>query len=381
MSLIPRVKVNYTFNDLWRAIWVSESHDTYRTALRKELEKIYQTANILLTSSGRCSLYMILKSLPQQKVHIPAYTCIAVVEAILLAGKKIVYVKTESESFNTNEYQCLDSDSIVIATHQYGIPCAIKTIVAACKRSGAVLIEDCAGAMGTVVDGQQVGTFGDFAFFSFDSSKLVNVPSKGGFIISHSSEGLGSVIEANILKSSDWRFKIKHICRGLVYCFLKNEINYKLFHYITMGRKHNVQLENHNAPDLSLSDYYRYGFSEWQAYIAAKQIKRIKEIIAKRRLLYDYYDKNINNKLVLNPVRSENAVCIRYSVRVDNREELYWYLVRNGIDAGFSFRNIAAPMKYKEEHQIANTVLNLPFYTSLKAEEAEKIVSIINNYE
>ena len=256
-SLIPRVKVNYTFRDLWHAIWVSESHNTYRTALSKQLEKIYSTPNILLTSSGRCSLYMILKSLPQHKVHIPAYTCIAVVEAILLAGKDIVYVKTESESFNTNEYKYLDSDSIVIATHQYGIPCAIKTIVAECERSGAVLIEDCAGAMGTVVDGQQAGRFGDFGFFSFDSSKLVNVPSKGGFIISHSSKSLDSIIKANKVKPSDLYFKIKHICRGLVYCFLKNGVSYKCFHYMTMGRKHNVQLKNHNVPDLSLSDYYR----------------------------------------------------------------------------------------------------------------------------
>ena len=381
ISLIPRVRVNYSFKDLWYALWISERYDTYRSILKKQLEEIYHTSNILLTSSGRSSLYMILKSLPQQKVHIPAYTCIAVVEAILLASKEIVYVKTESETFNANEYKDLDANSIVVATHQYGIPCDIKSISEACQKSGAVLIEDCAGAMGTEIEGQQVGTFGDYGFFSFDSSKLINVPSKGGFIISRSSETLQAIIKATNLKSSDLHFKVKHLCRGLVYSLLKSGISYKCFHYLTMGRKHNVQLENHSTPSLELSDFYQYTFSEWQASIAVKQVQRIKDIITKRKSIYEYYDRNLHNNLILKPIACNSASCIRYSVRVENRDNFYWYLIRNGIDGGFSFRNIAAPNEYVDEHHIANTVLNIPFYASLKKKEIEKVVKIINEYE
>ena len=36
-------------------------------------------------------------------------------------------------------------------------------------RTGAILIEDCAASLGTHIQGQPAGSFGDYAFFSFDS--------------------------------------------------------------------------------------------------------------------------------------------------------------------------------------------------------------------
>lgn len=77
----------------------------------------------------------------------------------------------------------IDKDSVVIATHQFGNPCRIEEIQSLCRRTGAILIEDCAASLGTHIQGQPAGSFGDYAFFSFDSTKLVTVPSKGGFII------------------------------------------------------------------------------------------------------------------------------------------------------------------------------------------------------
>ena len=43
-------------------------------------------------------------------------------------------------------------------------------------------MEDVAAAFGTRTQGQLTGTFGDAAFFSFDSTKLINVPLKAGFL-------------------------------------------------------------------------------------------------------------------------------------------------------------------------------------------------------
>lgn len=44
------------------------------------------------------------------------------------------------------------------------------------------MIEDAAASLGSRANGRLTGTFGDAAFFSFDSTKLVNVPLKGGFL-------------------------------------------------------------------------------------------------------------------------------------------------------------------------------------------------------
>lgn len=379
MKLIPRVRVNYSFADLFKALWISERKNVYRKKTINRLSDIYSSSNILLTASGRGALYLILRSLPQKKVIIPAYTCIAVVEATLLAEKEIQYVECIDGTYNADSFPDLDNNTIVIATHQYGIPCNIEEIAKACHKANAVLIEDCAGAMGTIVSGRQVGTFGDFGFFSFDSSKLINVPSKGGFIIAKDQEALEKIRQATVLRPSDIKFKLKHLSRGFVYCVLKSSVVYKGFHYLTMGRKRNLQLEDHNKPDLSLTEFYQYGFSEWQAFIANKQIKIISDIIKKRKEIYEYYNTHIQNPLVLKPVMNADSVCIRYAIRVPQRDDFYWSCVNLGVDAGFSFRNIAAPESFKQSHQMADKVLNLPFYFNIKNEELQKVVRVINN--
>lgn len=162
-SLIPRAKVNYSFNILFRSLFVRENKDRYLKAL---LCEYFRVPDLLLTSSGRNSLYLLLNYLPQPKVVIPSYTCKVVSEAAVLAGKQIIYVDVAREDCNmtpTALDKILDSDTIVIATHQYGNPCAIKEIQSLCARVGAVLIEDCAGSLGTTVDGVLTGLYGDYA--------------------------------------------------------------------------------------------------------------------------------------------------------------------------------------------------------------------------
>jgi dTDP-4-amino-4,6-dideoxygalactose transaminase len=109
----------------------------------------------------------------------------------------------------------LDSDTIVIATHQYGNPCAIKEIQSLCARVGAVLIEDCAGSLGTTVDGVLTGLYGDYAFFSFDSTKLLTIPSKGGCILAKNPDTLGEIEKCQSCIAPPFSHKVKHWSRGL----------------------------------------------------------------------------------------------------------------------------------------------------------------------
>lgn len=59
------------------------------------------------------------------------------VKVFLLSGKEIVYSKTEEDSFNSGYQVCIGSDSIVLATHQYGLPCNIEAIAAKFKEVGS----------------------------------------------------------------------------------------------------------------------------------------------------------------------------------------------------------------------------------------------------
>lgn len=378
-TLIPRVRVNYKLRHIIKAFFISERDNTFSSRIKTILCNYFETDNIILTSSGRSSLYLILKSLPQTKVIIPAYTCKVVEEAAKLAGKEIKYAKTSNNDFNISELPEVDNNSIVIATHQYGIPCNIEYIADVCRRNKAILVEDCAASFGTSVNGKLTGTFGDYSFFSFDSSKLINTPSKGGFIIAQNSELYNRINLSNLFPSS-FTYKLKHLIRGALYCVIKNSFIYRVFHYLTMGRNGKMHIDESNKDDFKLSDFYTHGFYEWQAYITYPQLKILDKIIEKRGYIYHYYHERLNNSLIKKPPYNPHSTCIRYTLQVENQKAFYEYCLKKGVDMGFSFNHISSPTCYTEEHMIANEILNIPFYFDLSQKEMEKVVNVINSY-
>lgn len=216
--MIPRTKVNYTLANLSRALFVRERPSNYKSELVLWLRRYFERDNILLTPSGRGGMYFILRALLQPKVLVPAYTCAAVVEAAQLAGKEVVFVECERDGFNMCVQalaQVIDADSVVIATHQFGIPCEIESIKTMCEKHGAILVEDAAASFGTRANGTLTGVFGDVAFFSFDSAKVINVPVKGGFVLAKDPRifqrieevYLAEIRSASVLKKIEWILK------------------------------------------------------------------------------------------------------------------------------------------------------------------------------
>lgn len=378
-KLIPRVRVNYTIADLIRGLIAGRGKGRKYDCLRREISKYFGIDDVLLTSSGRGSIYMLLKYLPQSKVIIPAYTCKVVVEAAMLAGKEVIYAPTSRKTFNISALPKLDEDCIVIATHQYGLPCHIHDIATLCKEVGAVLIEDCAGSLGTRINGKLTGLFGDFAIFSFDSSKLINVPSKGGFIISKNSDTLKKISECNPKKSCSLGYKIKHLSRGGIYVLLKSAMLYRCFHYLTMERKGKMQLEDHVGINTTLNEYYTHDFYEWQAAIVLRQFRRIDDIIKKRQKIYAYLNEHLNNTKITKPEFYQDATCIRYAVLVENKKRFYYECLKQGVDMGFSFNSVVCPTEWTEEHVISDNVLNIPSYYNLSEKECKMIVDVVNS--
>lgn len=379
LSLLPRVRVNYTFIDLWCSLFVSERRRKARCECEAILSSYYDDENVCLTPSGRDAIYEVLIRLPQKKIVIPAYTCMAVIEAVLLAGKEIVYCETDTTTYNSTYIDSLGPDSIVLATHQYGLPCNIQEITKRCKESGAILIEDCATSMGTTVDGKKTGTFGDCAIVSFNASKMLNVPPVGGLLISKNKELIDSIKREADWIDSDFKFKCKSLIRGFVFVLTKNASIYKLFHYIAIDSKGKKQLTEHEKPADEKTDIYKYRFSEWQASILLKQLNKLDSLMGKRKELFAYYEKKIENPLIKKPIYDENSVCCRYAIQVERRDDFYHKCVKHGIDMDFSHCTLGCPTAFSKEHKIAKTVLNLPFYSHISIKEMEKVVSVINS--
>lgn len=377
--LIPRLRVNYSFSDLFQALFVSEKRKVYRDKCELVLSNYYDNEEVCLTPSARDAIYEVLIRLPQETVVVPAYTCIAVVEAVLLAGKKIVYTENEAVGFNSGYLDSIVPNSIVLATHQYGLPCNIEQIASKCKEVGAVLFEDCATSMGTIVNGKKTGTFGDYAVVSFNASKLMNVPPYGGVLISKDKHMIKTIRETAEWQGGRAKFKLKGLVRGLAFVVTKNKLAYKCFHYLTMESKGKHQRSEHESPSATKTDLYKYKFSEWQASILLRQLLKLGKIFEKRQVLYSYYDAQINNDIVKTPEINSDAVCCRYAILVKERDRFYDECIKAGVDLDFSHCSLGCPNSFTKEHKMADQILNLPFDVNLSRKELDHVVAVVNS--
>jgi dTDP-4-amino-4,6-dideoxygalactose transaminase len=98
-------------------------------------------------------------------------------------GYKVRFVDCEERTLGLDPDLLADSitdnTQAVIATHLYGVPCRIDEIETICRARGLKLIEDCAHCFGAAVGDRKVGTFGDAACFSFETSKVINTMGGG----------------------------------------------------------------------------------------------------------------------------------------------------------------------------------------------------------
>jgi len=382
--MIPRVKVNYSLLSLIAALKAAVCGIDAKKNLIDGLRSLFGFSCILLTPSGRAGLYFILRALDKSRVLVPAYTCKAVVEAALLAGKEVVYIKSEDDGFNMDSEDIaahVDNDSVVVATHQFGIPCKISRIVDIARSCGAFVIEDAAASFGTRIDGRLTGTFADAAFFSFDSTKTIHVPLKGGFVMTNRNDLYERIVQIyrDEILAMPVSVGVKYFLSGLAYLMLENQLLYKVFHLLNFQIRGRFTADSPDI-DLKLSAFYRFDMSQWQAYLAWQQISNLHSIVKARKEQYADYRHRLKGcqSLLLPPEDSRcEWVCTRFPVRVRNdKMEFYMRSVRHGVDMAFSFTFIVAPEDFLYEHHVARQVLDLPYYFKLKLSEMDEVIRV-----
>ena len=387
--MIPRTKVNYRMSDLMHACLVEENDNRWRQALAHRLGGMFDTSQLLLTASGRGALYVLLSSLPQRRLLVPAYTCKAVVEAAHLAGKEVLFGESEVNGFNMSMDSLdglLDTDTILLATHQFGIPCDIRAMIRHARAAGAFVIEDAAASLGSRVEGQLTGTFGDAAFFSFDSTKLVNVPLKAGFLRVSDPEVFArcQAFMASTATPMPRLRKLRYLLMGAILVTLEQPVLYRLFHNLKFHWRGRFTDDSADFKP-NLGPFYLDCLAEWQANLLLPQIERLDHIIATRRRWYAEYLRRLQDTAIIEfppaDIYAEWAP-IRFPIRI-YRDKLAFYrqATRLGVDFAFSFTFIASPPEFVRSHQLATSVLNLPFYDRLTDKEFERVVDVLRELD
>lgn len=149
---------------------------------------------------------------PGDGVIVPSLTAYATVAAILRTGAEPIFADIESEKpvVSTAEVERLLTSKrlrpvrAVIAVHLYGEACDLAALQKLCNDHGVALIEDCAQAMGTTYQGSPVGTWGDFAAFSFYPTKNLAALGDGGMLVVGKDAAQATLDHARRLRFYGW---------------------------------------------------------------------------------------------------------------------------------------------------------------------------------
>ena len=148
---------------------------------------LMQATHCVSCANGTDSLYIAMKALglkEGQEVIAPAHSWISTTETITQAGGTVVFCDTEADSFTIDpeEIRAKITDKTVgiIPVHLYGQAANMTEIMKIAEEHSLWVLEDCAQAHLATHKGQQVGTFGNVASFSFYPGKNLGAMGDAG---------------------------------------------------------------------------------------------------------------------------------------------------------------------------------------------------------
>lgn len=146
-------------------------------------------SRVSLFAKGRVALYAILKALdvgPGDEVILPAFTCVAVPNAILYTGARPIYVDIDPLTYTIDtaaaEVAITPQTRAILAQNTFGLSSDLDALGALAARVDVQIIDDCTHGLGGQYHGRPNGSIAPASFFSTQWSKTIST-GLGGFAI------------------------------------------------------------------------------------------------------------------------------------------------------------------------------------------------------
>jgi dTDP-4-amino-4,6-dideoxygalactose transaminase len=143
---------------------------------------------VLLTTSCTDALEMaalLIDIQPGDEVIMPSYTFVSTPNAFVLRGATIVFADSTAMNPNMDPAQIealiTPRTRAIVPVHYAGIACDMDSIMEIANRHDLFVIEDAAQAIDSFYKGQQLGTIGHLAAFSFHETKNI-ISGEGGML-------------------------------------------------------------------------------------------------------------------------------------------------------------------------------------------------------
>lgn len=204
---------------------------------------------------------------PGDEVITVSHSFIATANSIRYCGATPVFVDIDPNTFNIDpnliEAKIGSRTRAILCVHQVGMPCDLTKIAAIARQHRLAVIEDAACAIGSEILWQgrweKIGKpHGDIACFSFHPRKLL-------------STGDGGMLTTT---NAEWDRQFRYL------------------------RQHGMSVPDttrHSAQEVIFESYltlgYNYRMTDIQAAVGREQLKRVPEMVARRRQLQCQYEQ------------------------------------------------------------------------------------------
>ena len=338
-----------------RSNWIS-SQGKYVNKFERIFSDMHPGYYSLAVSSGTTALHLALAALgitEGDEVIVPDITFAATINAVLYCHATPVICEINPKTW------CIDMDSIeelisprtkvIIPVHLYGTPCEMEKLILIAKNKNIFVIEDCAEAIGSKINENRVGTYGDCSTFSFYGNKTITT-GEGGMAI----------------------FNCK-----------------KVYEKAKLLRDHGMSKTKRYWHDVV---GFNYRMTNLQAAIGVAQMERFDQIIKSKQTIFNFYNKKFKGKkgilqLPLHSAKITNSSWL-YTLILEkfiNRDSLINRLKDLGIDTRPSFNSLSDMPPYKgfrhskilkNSNLVSSQGISLPSSTSIKKIQLEHISKI-----
>jgi dTDP-4-amino-4,6-dideoxygalactose transaminase len=325
-------------------------------AFERELAEYVGVSHVVACASGTDAIAIALGALgasEEDEVVVPANVCVPVAAGVRLAGAQLRLSDADPATLTLSRAGAQSvlgpRSRFLLAVHLYGGLADVDGLGALARERGLVLLEDCAQSLGALFSGGPAGSFGGAAAFSFYPTK-----------------NLGAYGDAGAVATSDG--KVAERARRL--------------RQYGWSRRDFSELEGRNSR-----------MDEIQAAILRAKLPFLDEDNARRREIAGRYDEAFRDLplALLSPRPGSVAAPHLYPVRTPSRDALRSHLSSRGIETGIhyplplhlqpAYAFLRHPRgDFPVSEAASETLLSLPLYPTLSAEQVEAAVSAVREF-
>jgi perosamine synthetase len=299
------------------------------------------------------------------EVVVPSLSFIATANAARYVGAEAVFADVDPATLNltpaTVEPLLTERTRAVILVDQAGVPADLDAMRALCDPRGITVVEDAACAAGATYHGRQAGARAILAAFSFHPRKLLTT-GEGGMIITPDPD-LAARLRRLREHGMDVSAAARHAARQPV-----------IEHYLEVG--------------------YNYRMTDVQAAIGLVQLRRLGDIVTRRRQLAQRYQRLLGQipglAMIADPGYGTTNFQSFWLALPDEFAVTRNELLQRLADAGVSARRgiMAAHLEpaYADRghgghlpvtERLSSSSIILPLFHQLTTDEQDRVISVV----